>query len=138
MRIIHDGDPGRLRFMPKHFGRSMMRVEARVFAYAGESLKRLDHSPAYNGGSWDFAEDKGAGWLVPPVPNEVRVGPVCRGQLGGNVKLSREAAGLALTIMAVNHEWHRDPDNDELGEAWNRLMEVASQHPETGIMEYLD
>jgi hypothetical protein len=140
MRTIKDGDPGRLAFMPKHFGRSMMRVEGRVFAYAGEALKDKQHKPAYTGGCWDFAEQDGAGWLIPPVAERVRVGPVLRGQFGGNVELSRESAGLALTIMATNHEWQRDPENDELGEAWHRLMEVAYKHPEarTGLMEYLD
>lgn len=141
MKIIHDGEPGRLSFMPRHFGRAMMMVERRVFDYAGEALRRLDHSPAYNGGVWDFAEDGGAGWMIPPCPDRVRLGPV--GEFGRPVgELSREAAGLALTIMAVNHCWHLladRPEGDALGEEWGRLMEVAAKHPEREpLLTWLD
>jgi hypothetical protein len=132
----------RMDFMPKHYGvRGMIGVESRIYSYATEGLQNLDHTPAYRGGYWEFVEAEGAGWMYPTsIPDQVRLGPVCRGQFGGNVKLSREAAGLALTIIAVNHEWNRNPENDALGEEWNRLMEVAYQHPEarSGLMEWLD
>jgi hypothetical protein len=140
--IIGPEHPRRMAFLPNHFTQvAMIRVESLIYAYADRYLD------GYHGGVWDFAETpSGAGFMIPPV------GPVsaCAGdepiQTGAydwrpsevscfdGGRISREAAGLALTILAVNHLLFRFQDNtrvyDRLVYEYTGLMEYAHQHPE--------
>ena len=134
----------RMRFLPTHYGPAMMGVEGRVFTYAHQALTD------YSGGSWDFAEtETGAGVLIPPEPD---TGPgvyrwIAGERWGGDqTDLSREAAGLALTTLAVNHELWKVSERPELEATarrllteWERLMETVYQHPESdALMQILD
>jgi hypothetical protein len=149
LTIRNVSESERLEFFPRHFGpMAMMTVEARVFHYARQSLRdERTGEPAYAGGVWEFSEaSNGAGWMWPrSVPERVDLGPV--GELGGDVRgLSRVAAGLALTCIAVNHElWRLHEEQGDcaatrkLDEQWRLLMEAASECDEAGkILEWLD
>lgn len=130
----------RSTFLPRHFGpMGMIPVEARVYHYAGKALRdQRSRDEVYHGGMWAFREcDNGAGYMVPEsVPEIVALAPV--GEFGGDVRgVTREAAGLALTIIATNHElWRLYEQHGEcaatlkLHEAWERLMEVAHDWPD--------
>lgn len=137
---ISNGHPRRMRFLPEHFGARMMQVETRVYAYADKALA------GYRGGLWDFAETgNGAGFMVPPagghrtIPGgyEFRESDVtCN---GGDV--SREAAGLALTTLAVNHELWKVSERPELEALqrklqaeWEKLMDACAEHPESSTL----
>ena len=131
----------RMTFLPKHFGKAMMRVESRVYVYAEQALED------YSGGYWDFIEAEGdAGYMRPNVlkSNDKMLDPSkhrwrCTDFCNWGGELSLDAIGLLLTTLAVNHEWHRDPENDTLGEQWQKLMEVVYAHPERdSLMSALD
>jgi hypothetical protein len=149
LTIIGEGHPLRMRFLPDHFGRAMMQVESRVYAYADLCLTD------YTGGVWDFAETPQiAGFLIPPAgPAIVHVYPeLCgAGDVRGGYewrpsrvscydgdKITRHAAGLALTILAVNHLMARYERDDillsMLVTEWERLMEYARNHAEANTL----
>ena len=126
----------RLKFLPEHFGRQMLRVEMRVFAYAGHAI------PGYRGGFWEFIEcSNGAGYLRlqqdGQQPTEWRGLPDGIADPAERVSLTPDAAGLALTVLAVNHSLTEDTPS--LCEEWERLMEVVYQHPEhPALLSILD
>ena len=147
LTLITDGHPRRMTFMPKHFGSGdMMRIEARIFAYADMCLE------GYTGGSWTFAETpSGAGFLIPPKGDVIVA--VCpelgdAGNIGGGYQwkpseiscydggpITRQSAGLALTILAVNHHLAHSPrDPDRLIVLWDRLMEYKGDLLESRVL----
>jgi hypothetical protein len=135
--VIKEGDPRRMSFLPKHFGRTMLAVEARIYVYATRVLE------GYSGGAWDFVEKGDVGYLRPNEDMQEPSGSLWHWRPSdlsfGEGRLSADAAGLALTIFAVNHEWHLDPENEQLGRAWQLLMNLAFGHPERArLMPLLD
>lgn len=140
LTLITDGHPRRMTFLPKHFGHAdMMRIEPLIYAYADLTLD------GYTGGVWDFAElpDGSAGFLIPPAGAiTVQVGDdfVTHGYewKGSEIscfdggKITRQAAGLALTILAVNHHMNgsRVRDIEKLVVLWDRLMAYSRERPE--------
>jgi hypothetical protein len=141
MNISLIDDRSRMSFLPKHFGRDMMRVEARVYHYADKALD------GYRGGLWAFAEaDNGAGFMIPP-PGPHRT--ITDGYdwletefCCNSGELGREAAGLAITTIAVNHELNARPDSsncERLVGEWEKLMEAVHEHPEASeLLTILD
>lgn len=124
----------RMKFLPKHFGRYMMVVEATVFNVAGQMLE------GYTGGIWQFAEAKlnGAAFLVPPEGehyNPKAPSPKTWHRIGGQLTCwegyaSPEATGIIVTLFALSRVWNRFPEEEALGEAYGALLEAAYKHPE--------
>jgi len=126
----------RIGFLPRHFGkRAMLEVEERVYQAARVAL------PGYQGGVWEYVRVAATGYMRPTrdmLGSEARhqyeiTGKVMLGQVGpmGNKALmSLDAAGLALTVLAVNYAWHRRPTDYLLENAWRQLMEVVHDHEE--------
>lgn len=127
----------RMRFLPTHFGiGDMMPIESRVYTYAREVLD------TYTGGMWEFAETpNGQGFLIPPagpvtvhlrddangdtdVPGGYRWRPSEISCCDGG-PITRHAAGLALTILAVNHHLPGARDQGQLEREWEGLMNFA-------------
>ncbi len=118
-------------------------VEARLFHYADKAL------PGYAGGLWSYRKAGSTEYAVPPeVPTRVD-GKLTLGTIGdmGNAQdMTPEAAGLALSAMALNHSlWAEYEQRGQtrraefLSEEWERVMEAAGEHPEAGaILWYLD
>jgi hypothetical protein len=123
----------------------MISVESRVYNYAGAALAD------YGGGYWEFAEtDNGAGVMIPP-PGKHRT--IADGYEWHETEfccnsgdLSREAAGLAITTLAVNHQLWKVAENPQhnalalmLQQEWERLMETVYEHPESAeLLKILD
>jgi hypothetical protein len=146
IRVIRDGEPGRIGFMPKHFGADdMMRIENRIYNYADAVLE------GYTGGSWDFGiTPSGAGFMIPPagtvaVPVYPDLGSA--GDVQGGYEwqpseiscydggpITRQAAGLALTILAVNHQLPNARQPERLLALWDSLMEYRYEHAEAATL----
>ena len=132
IQVATVADDQRLAFMPKHFGKQMMRVEGNVYTFAGNLLE------GYDGGYWEFREaSNGAGYMVPPKPATPTGLYRCSGPLTtADVELSADAAGIVVTIfaltLAVEH-------SENLGSIWliakiDALKDVAYEHAECGAI----
>ncbi len=130
-RVVTD-DKERLEFLPKYFGPAFMLVESTVYSYARRAIA------SYPGGYWEFVEtSNGGGYMRPTdlalgIDNKIELGNI--GKFGGHERMSEDAAGLALTIIVVNHLWHRDPHNKKLEDAYYALMGAVPEHPEAAAL----
>ena len=114
-------------FLPTNVGtKHMLAFEFYLYDLAQQQIKD------YNGGFWEFYTlDNGAWYMAPEGEGKVQV--VAPNMYSG--EMSRDAAGLALTLIAINHLlWHTyttDPERSEkLNAAFYALRDYAAQHPE--------
>jgi hypothetical protein len=122
----------RMSFLPNNFGPDMMQIEGRIYSYAS---KLLD---GYTGGYWEFANaGNGAPVLIPPAGDSGKISGGYEWRYteftsaGGT--LSREASGLALTCLAVNHQANARPNSPNcapLCAIYYKLMDAIYEHAE--------
>ncbi len=136
-RLVADGD--RLNFLPKHFGtRSFMEGEAQVYHW----MRRLNAH--YSGGYWEYYELSNGGFYLAldestaqHLEGDGLVTIRCQEGNGYVGRMSRLAAGVAVTMFAVNRMLYAG--HDHLGLAFDRLMEFARSHPEArAILSAID
>ncbi|HFQ7030076.1 TPA: antirestriction protein [Yersinia enterocolitica] len=123
---------GRMNFLVTLFGNWFLRGEALVFNLARH------HCQEYNGGSWHYVRlSNGGGYMYPESPEWFNVS-VNSNQFGG--EMSAEAAGIVLTIFALNRlSWSAYDNNyqgfaDKLIIEQERLKDYAEQHPESALI----
>lgn len=115
-------DSRRLSFLPKTFGRLMMKVEQEVFSQMAELCAD------YRGGYWHFFElSNGGGFLVLASGDPVKISVEGNGYAGS---VSAEAAGIIVTLFALSHLASRYSDADMLSERFHQLRDFALDHPE--------
>lgn len=117
--VVPDGL--RLRFLPKHFGASMMRAEAAVY----DSMGAICCS--YHGGFWNFIELSNGGCYLQlqgegTLPISVSMGNDFSGEL------SHDAASITATLFALNRLIQQGLERFD--GAYYRLLDFAAQHPE--------
>ncbi|MEX3242833.1 antirestriction protein [Serratia quinivorans] len=122
----------RMHFLVTLFGNWFLRGEALV-----NSLAR-HHCSNYVDGSWHYVRlSCGGGYLYPTSPERLNVS-VSGNQFSG--EMSAEAAGIVLTIFALNRlSWSAYDNNyqgftDKLITEQDRLKDYAEQHPESGLI----
>jgi len=119
----------RLRFLPRVFGRHMMRGESLVYDWA----RRL--CPDYTGGSWHFYDLSNGGFylalsdapgsVVAGQPDQMRI---CVDGNGFEESMSCDAAGIVITLFALNQmSWI---GVDGMADAYHRLLDFAAEHAE--------
>ena len=122
----------RMRFLPKHFGNYFLHIEPSIYSRADRILNGYGESSGY----WEYYETtEGHGFLVPAM-----AGPVTMENAENyrTEKMSPEAAGLTLTILALNYLARRH-NSQFLCDKWEKLMDFARNHEEaSAIMSILD
>jgi hypothetical protein len=121
-------DTLRMHFLPKYFGKQMIRGEAAVYA----SLGRL--CSAYQGGYWDFMELSNGGFYMRPATEK-------RFQLfvpDGNDfsgEVSADAAGIVASLFALNQLcWSNLIGLPDMARAYQLLCEFGAQHSEAELV----
>ena len=83
----------RLSFLPKHFGKLMMKFEGTVYLW----IRRL--STDYTGGSWNFYElSNGGFYMAPSCDKQFQFDSPNYAQ----EEVSADAAGVIVTMFALN------------------------------------
>jgi Antirestriction protein len=119
-------DSRRLSFLPKTFGRLMMKVEQEVFSQMAELCDD------YRGGYWHFFElSNGGGFLASAGSDPVKIVVEGNGYAGS---VSAEAAGIIATLFALSHLAFRHSDADTLSERFHQLRDFALGHPEREVI----
>lgn len=117
-------EANRLNFLPRHFGRLMMVVEREVFT------QMRDLCESYSGGFFDFYDLSNGGCFMALSQSEpLKIEVLGNGYAG---TLSAEAAGIVVTLFALNRLSFRFPHLECLAERFYQLREFASDHPEAG------
>lgn len=122
----------RMRFLAKHFGNYFLHIESSIYSRADRFLKGYGEASGY----WEYYEtNKGHGFLVPAMPGPVTVENV---ENYRTEKMSPEAAGLTLTILALNYLAAKH-NSQFLCDKWEALMDFARDHEESSaILSILD
>lgn len=117
----------RLNLLSNFFGNQLMiRGESLVYAYMGSLAL------AYNGGGWDFYTLSNGGFYMAPkaesfeVTNELTT-----------VTLSGDAAGVAATMLAINHLLSSGAECDKLRSSYQALRDYASSHVEASLISQI-
>lgn len=124
-RLVPENE--REKFTPRLFGaRMFMHGETAVFTW----MRRL--CKAYTGGYWEFytVGDEGAGFMVPRMDAPVTLYVETNGYEG---QMTAEAAGIVVTLFALNHLMFQTPSKgavDVLADRYEELREFAAEHPE--------
>lgn len=103
----------RLAFLPRHFGRLMMKVEREIFAQMAELCD------AYSGDLWHFVDLSNGGAFLAPAGSDPLVIAVHSNDYRGT--MSAEAAGITATLFALSHLAFRHPHEERLSERFHRL-----------------
>jgi hypothetical protein len=117
-------EANRLNFLPRHFGRLMLVFEREVFTQMGELCE------SYSGGFFDYYDLSNGGCFMALSQSE----PL-KIQVDGNGyegTMSPEAAGIVVTLFALNRLSFRFPDLERFAERYYQLRDFASDHPEAG------
>ncbi len=124
-RLVPEGE--RDKFLPQLFGaRMFFHGEPTVYSWMSKLCK------AYTGGYWEFYAigDQGAGFMVPRMDGPVTLFVDTNGYEG---QMSAEAAGIVVTLFALNHLMFSTPSKgavDLLCDRYEELREYAMEHAE--------
>lgn len=138
IETIKIADNDRQAFMPAICGGNPYAVgqfEATVYQLADRMIED------YRGGHWDFyIGTNGARFLVPPIEDET---VLANPDNGIETKLSRIAAGMAITYCACSHtsfwaDGHGlNAATEALAENFHLLRDIIVSHPESGNIFWL-
>lgn len=119
-RILSETE--RMGFLPRLFGPSLMMVgENLVYTFMSKM------SAEYRGGFWDFMEAGDALYMAPQSPDRVSMSWDMNGYDG---VVSKDAAGVIVTLFALSHMCGVYGNRDNLAAAYDRLFKVAARNPE--------
>lgn len=129
-------DELRISFWPQHFGSipQWITLEPRIFAW----MDRL--CADYTGGVWRFYTLSNDGAFMAPEPDDDsdEKWTLFNPMNGNGGKMSAEAAGVAVCLLAYNHHACRT-ECDAMTEHYYRLRDYALSHPEcSAIMHIID
>ncbi|MBV6417179.1 MAG: Antirestriction protein KlcA [Steroidobacteraceae bacterium] len=114
-------DAARLGTLPRHFGRSMMLVETRIYELMREFCAD------YDGGLWAFHELSNGGFYMSPPLEFARLRVHSNGYEG---KVSADAAGIIVCLFAYSLLSFQWPREGALAEHFYRLRDYALSHRE--------
>ncbi len=123
---VPEGD--RLSFLPKHFGKLMMKFEGTVYLW----MRRL--STDYTGGYWNFYELSNGGFYM-ALSGERRF--QFNSLNYAQEEVSADAAGVIVTMFALNAiingiAYEEEPDlSENFIEGYYRLRDFAAEHAES-------
>ncbi len=120
IRLVPDIE--RMGFLPRLFGPSLMITGENV-VYTFMARMCAD----YRGGFWDFIEAGDALYMAPQSPERFALLWDGNGYQG---VVSKDCAGIIVTLFALSHMSMIYRNRDGLAEAYDRLLEHASRHPE--------
>lgn len=120
----------RLRALPHYFRQGMTLVEPMIYSLMDR------HCEAYKGGYWDYYSLSNGGFFM--VPSVAETYHLVNVENRADVKLSAQAAGIAICLMAYSHlSWHA-PEHI-FNSQFHWLREFALDHPEaSGIFRFID
>lgn len=124
------GEQQRKEFLTKHAGEFFLHFEHYVYSLMDRA------SNDYGGGFWTFFElSNGGFYMRPDQPHEFFMTWEDNFFEG---KMSADAAGVAVTLMALNH-YSFKPEGEVFGEHFHRLRDFALQHAESAqIFGFID
>lgn len=129
-------DEQRSGFWPQHFGAipQWITLEPHIFAW-------MDRFCAdYCGGIWNFYALSNDGAFMAPEPDgdDDEKWTMFNPMNGNGAKMSAEAAGIAVCLIAYSHHACRT-GCDAMTEHYYRLRDYALNHPEcNAIMQIID
>ncbi|UCQ27491.1 antirestriction protein [Edwardsiella tarda] len=129
-------DEQRLSFWPQHFGSipQWIILEPTVFAWMDRFCTD------YRGGIWQFYTLSNGGAFMAPEAGDDSNPPwsLFNTMNGNSAEMSREAAGIAVCLMAYSHHACRT-ECDAMTEHYYRLRDYAINHAEcSAIMHIID
>ncbi len=110
-----------MNFLPKHFGKQMMRVESSIYNLADNIIV------GYTGGYWEYAEADPTeeidceGAFAYLDENELTIRNIFS---GSKTTVDGVLAGMIITIYAINLVMERT-GSDDLYDIWHRLRVLA-------------
>lgn len=119
-------DSARLDFLPRHFGRLMMRIESKIYG----RFQQL--CPDYNGGYWEFFDISNGGcYLAPRSQEQYRI---VQPNNHFSEVVSADAAGIIITLYAMSELAFDYQDNDIFAERFHQLRDFAATHRERALI----
>ena len=110
----------RLAFLPRHFGRYMMQVEAAVYGHMGSLC------PRYNGAFWQFYDLSNGGCYLAPE----RGAYALTAPNGFEATVSASTAGLVASLYAFSHLAFKFETTEVFSDRFHQLREFAIEHAE--------
>jgi len=114
-------DHARIGTLPRHFGRHMLMVENRIYAF------RRQFSADYTGGYWHFYELSNGGFYMAP---ELEKACLLIASNGFEDQMSGDAAGITVCLFTFSHLSFEYPQVELFARHFHRLREFAIGHPE--------
>lgn len=114
-------EQARLGTLPRHFGRHMMTVEAKIY-----DLMR-EFSADYAGGYWHFFELSNGGFYMAPTLQTLRI---CIPSNGYEGQMSGDAAGVMICLFAFSHLSFQYREAEVFSRHFHRLRDFALGHAE--------
>ena len=116
-------DDQRLGFFPKYAGKHFLQLETMIF----QTMDRL--CPDYRGGMWDMWELSNGGCYLSPALSDSHIRMVCEGNCFEG-KLSTDAAGIVVSLVAINHLAWSVPEPEHFNKLFYALRDWALDHAE--------
>ena len=133
---LHVCEADRLSFLPYLFGDDYLLAEMQVYATADRYL------PQYTGGFWHFIMLPAGGGYMAPDCDRVHV---VNDDNWFDKTVSGEAAGIIVTLLAINHRCWLHHDRNKAGlvqlfmQREQQLYDYIETHPERAdILRALD
>jgi len=120
IQAIRVPDAGRMRALPRHFGRRLLTVEGSIYG----ALGRL--APEYKGAYWEMFELTNSGFYMAPQTEPLRL--VVEGN-GYDGLMSADAAGITACLFCYSELSFLYPD-DLFSKHFLWLRDFAAQHAE--------
>ncbi|MDX7789003.1 antirestriction protein [Aeromonas caviae] len=109
-------------------GKGAIFMENLVFSFMDQLCAE------YQGGSWEYCEDSLTGtWYMRPVDTSQSIHIAVFGNFFDE-KVSPDAAGVIVTLFALNTLCYRFQNEPKVFEAFERLKEFAAKHQEGGAI----
>ena len=122
-------DGYRLGFLPRHFGRLVLVVEAAIYYRMGML------APSYTGGFWAMMDLSNGGSFMYPTQSELQISA----PNGFEGTVLGEVAGIIATLYALSHLSFEYPDNEGIANGFHELRDFALEHSSAGdIMAAID
>lgn len=121
-------DENRLDFLPRHFGRHMLKVERSIYDQCANLC------PSYRGGYWHYYDLSNGGCYLAPSCESYSL--VHEGNYF-DATVSGDAAGIIVSLFTFSHLsfiLEEDPLGHRIADYFHLLRDFAGSHPEASLI----
>jgi len=115
----------RLNFLPRHFGRYMMKVESSIY----DQFREI--APAYDGGFWHYVDLSNGGCYLAPEGETFLIDQPSNYFRG---IVSADAAGVIVTLYVLSAMSFKYSEEPLFADHFHQLREFAAEHGEAALI----